>query len=208
MTLDAFQYRWVPSKRTPASPRTLLLLHGTGGDENDLLPIGEILDPAANLLSPRGRIDENGANRFFRRIREGVFDLENMKKETEALAAWLRLAAVEHAFDLEQIYAVGFSNGANMGASLLLRNPELLRGGFLMRAMVPFEPETPAALMGTRVLIASGEFDPLVSHDQAERLAAILVQGGADVEHLWLPVGHNLTRQELDHAHEWLQRAV
>jgi phospholipase/carboxylesterase len=160
----------------------------------------------ANLLSPRGRVDENGANRFFRRIREGVFDLENMQQETEALADFLRDAAIQYKFDPEEVYAVGFSNGANIAVSLLLRYPELLKGAFLMRAMVPFEPETPPALMGTRVLLASGEFDPMVPRANAERLAFILVQGGADVEHLWVQVGHNLTRQELEHAKLWIGR--
>lgn len=200
MSLELFKHKWLPG----TGGKTLLLLHGTGGDENDLIPLGQTLDPTANLLSPRGRIDEHGANRFFRRIREGVFDQENMRQETEALAAFLKAAAKEYGFDPEQVYAVGFSNGANIGASLMFRHPELLRGGFLMRAMVPFEPETAPSLMGIRVLIASGESDPIVSRDQAEGLATIFVQGGADVEHLWVPVGHNLTRQELEHAKAWL----
>lgn len=127
-----------------------------------------------------------------------------MLQETSALASFLSVAASEYGFDPEQVYAVGFSNGANIGASLLLRYPELLRGAFLMRAMVPFEPESPPDLLGTRILISSGETDPMVSRAQAERLAFILVQGGADVEHIWLPTGHNLTRQELEHARKWL----
>jgi predicted esterase len=200
MSLSAFHHRWIPGTSGP----TLLLLHGTGGDENDLLPLGRTLDPDANLLSPRGRVDESGANRFFRRIREGVFDQENMRQETEALAGFLKSAAEEYGFDPEGVYAVGFSNGANIAASLLLRHPELLRGGFLMRAMVPFEPEFPPDLLGTRVLLASGEQDPMVSRAQAERLAFILVEGGADVEHLWVPGGHNLTKQEIEHAKKWL----
>src|SRR5579862_4195602 len=190
----SFHHRWVKG----TSERTLLLLHGTGGNEDDLISLGQTLDPDANLLSPRGRVDENGSNRFFRRIREGVFDQEDMKQETDALAAFLRWASEEYGFDPEQVFVVGFSNGANMGVSLLLRYPELLRGAFLMRAMVPFEPDVTPGLMGIRVLLASGEFDPMVPRDNAERLATILVQGGADVEHLWAPVGHNLTRQELD----------
>lgn len=202
MSLSFFTHLWKPGQ----SGRTLLLLHGTGGDENDLIPLGETLDPAANLLSVRGRVDENGSNRFFRRFREGVFDQENMREETEALAAFVKAAAEEYRFDIEDMYAVGFSNGANIGASLMIRNPEVLRGAFLMRAMVPFEPASTPSLMGIRVLIASGEFDQMVPRMAAERLAMILVQGGADVEHLWLPVGHKLTRDELDHAKEWLAR--
>jgi phospholipase/carboxylesterase len=200
----AFEHRWVPAGEAPEQRRTLLLLHGTGGDENDLIPLGQALDPTANLLSPRGRVDEHGSNRFFRRIAEGVFDLENMRQETEALADFLRSAASSYGFDPEQVYAAGFSNGANIGASLLLTHPELLRGAILIRAMVPFEPSVPPALAGTRVLISSGEFDQMVPRANAERLASILVQGGADVEHLWVPVGHNLTRQEIERAKVWL----
>lgn len=203
MSLSHFHHRWVPG----SSSRTLLLLHGTGGDENDLIPLGQTLDPSANLLSPRGRIDEGGANRFFRRFGEGVFDQENMRQETEALASFLRFASTEYKFDPEQVYAVGFSNGANIGVSLLLRDPELLKGGIFIRAMVPFEPETRPALLGTRVLISSGEFDPMVPRENAERLATILVEGGADVEHLWMPVGHNLTRQEIEQAKKWLSES-
>jgi predicted esterase len=204
MSIELFHHRWFSG----TSGRTLLLLHGTGGDENDLIPMGQTLDPAANYLSPRGRVDENGSNRFFRRFGEGNFDQENMRQETEALAVFLASASETYGFDPKGVYAVGFSNGANIGASLLLRHPEALRGAFLIRAMVPFEPETPPALLGTRVLISSGEFDPMVPRANAERLAAILVQGGADVEHVWAPVGHNLTRQELDHGREWLARTL
>ncbi len=199
-----FVHTWIPAQ-DPATTRTLLLLHGTGGDENDLIPLGQTLDPNAHLLSPRGRVDEQGANRFFRRIREGVFDQENMRQETEALAGFIAKAAKEYDFDRSEVFGVGFSNGANMAASLMLRHPESLRGAFLMRAMVPFEPDPIPPLSGKRVLISSGESDPMVSRDQAERLAAILVQGGADIEHLWLPTGHNLTRQELELAKQWLE---
>ncbi|MFI5385321.1 MAG: alpha/beta hydrolase [Fimbriimonadales bacterium] len=200
MPVESFKHRWIPG----AGERTILLLHGTGGNEDDLIPLGQTLDPAASLLSPRGRVDEHGSNRFFRRFAEGVFDQENMLQETQALASWLRDASVAYGFDPEQVFAVGFSNGANIGASLLLRHPELLRGAFLMRAMVPFEPSSPPLLAGKRVLISSGESDPMVTRDQAERLAEILRSGGADVEHLWQPTGHNLTRAELDLARKWL----
>lgn len=200
MTSD-FVHRW----QLGSSPRTLLLLHGTGGDENDLIPIGQLVDPAANLLSVRGRVDENGANRFFRRFAEGRFDQDNMREETAALAGFLLAASSAHSFDPGGVYAVGFSNGANMAASLLLRRPDLLAGAFLMRAMTPFEPESPPALQGKRVLLASGDWDSMVYRDDAERLASILRGGGAEVEHLWLEAGHNLTRQELEHAKQWLR---
>lgn len=195
-----FTHKWLPG----TSRRTLLLLHGTGGNEEDLVPLGQSIAPEANLLSPRGRIDENGMNRWFRRFGEGQFDLENMREETDALAEFLSDARKAYSIDLENTFAVGFSNGANIAASLLLRRPELLAGAFLMRAMVPFEPEESPALAGTHVLLSSGETDPMVPRDNAERLATLFVRGGADVEHLWLPVGHNLTKQELQRAREWL----
>ncbi|HVT13329.1 MAG TPA: alpha/beta hydrolase [Fimbriimonadaceae bacterium] len=201
MSLELFHHKWLAG----TGDKTLLLLHGTGGDESDLIPVGRSLDPSASLLSLRGRVDENGANRFFRRFREGVYDLENMREETEAMASFLETAASEYGFDPEKTYAVGFSNGANIAVSLMFRHSELLRGAFLMRATVTFEPQPIPSLRGLRILIASGETDPLVPRPLAERLAAIFVQGGADVEHLWLGVGHNLTRQELEYAKGWLR---
>jgi len=201
MSLDLFTHRWEAGK----GGHTLLLLHGTGGNEDDLLPIGRTIDPEASLLSPRGRVDEEGANRFFRRFRENVFDLENMRQETEALAEFLSSAATGYGFDPGQVYAVGFSNGANIAVSLMLRRPELLRGAFLMRALVPFEPETTPDLSRVRVLLASGDADPLVPHALAEQLAGLLRKSGAEVEHLWLHAGHNLTRQELVEAKRWLE---
>ncbi|HWA83410.1 MAG TPA: hypothetical protein VG820_08265, partial [Fimbriimonadaceae bacterium] len=107
MSLELFKHKWLPG----SGATTLFLLHGTGGDENDLVPIGQNLDPTASLLSPRGRVDENGANRFFRRFREGVYDQESIRRETEALASFLEGAASQYGFDLEETYAVGFSNG-------------------------------------------------------------------------------------------------
>jgi phospholipase/carboxylesterase len=198
----SFKHIWNPGTKS----RTLLLLHGTGGDENDLIPVGKTLDPDANLLSVRGRVDENGANRFFRGFGEGVFDQENMRQVTAALAEFIGAASLRYGFDTKNLFAVGFSNGANIGASLLMRHPEVLAGGVLIRAMVPFEPSSPVDLAGVRLLLSSGAYDPMVPRAAAERLAAIFVQGGADVEHVWAPVGHNLTREELDHARDWLAR--
>ena len=198
-----FVHRWVPGDSGSSLP-TLLLLHGTGGNESDLLSLGPMLLPGANVLSPRGNVSENGAPRFFRRLAEGVFDMENLRSETDALHRWLAAAREEYGFSPDLVIAVGFSNGANMAASLLLTHSEDLKGAFLMRAMVPFVPQAPPSLMGTRILLASGETDPMVPRDNAERLASMLVQAGADVEHLWLPTGHNLTRQELEHARQWL----
>ncbi len=183
------------------SDRTLVLLHGTGGDEHSLLALGSALDPAASLFSVRGRIDEHGQNRFFRRFQEGIFDLENLASETESLAQFLAGQSLG-----DDAMLVGFSNGANMAASLLIRHPELFSGGILLRPMVTFQPDSVPSLQGIRVLIASGERDPMVPRESAEGLAAIFVEGGADVEHIWTSGGHNLARSEIEHAAEWLKR--
>src|SRR5881394_3555931 len=134
-----FIHRYEPPA-ADAGPITLLLLHGTGGDEHDLLPLGRVLLPGAGMLSPRGQVSEHGANRFFRRLAEGVFDQEDLARRTEALAAFVEAAARAYGFDRAGVVAVGFSNGANIAVSLLLRHPGVLRAAVLLRPMVPFEP--------------------------------------------------------------------
>ncbi len=195
-----FIHRWLPG----TSDRVIFALHGTGADENDLIPLVQALDPAASILSPRGRVSEGGANRFFRRFAEGVFDQENMREETEALASFLVAAAAEHGFSADRVFALGFSNGANMAASLLLRRPELLGGAILLRAMVPFEPEAPLDLSGKRIFLANGTHDPLMSLENAKRLAEIFWSSGAEVEHLVVDAGHNLIQQDFVAAKAWL----
>lgn len=185
---------------------TLLLLHGTGGDEDDLIPLGQMLAPGAALLSPRGQVLERGMPRFFRRIREGVFDVEDLKARTLDLARFIEDSATQHAFDASNVVAVGFSNGANIAASLLLMKPGVLKGAALLHAMVPFEPEGSVALGGTRVFLSGGEQDMMVPRANTERLSEILRSGGADVTLAWFPGGHGLTRAEVDAAHAWLSR--
>ena len=130
-----FVHRYLPGKN--ADSRILLLLHGTGGDENDLIPLGQELDPNAALLSPRGRVSENGAPRFFRRFAEGVFDEEDVLRRANELADFVAAAAAEYAFAPERVIAVGYSNGANIAAAMLLLRPEALEAAILFRAMVP-----------------------------------------------------------------------
>ena len=202
MSLDTFVHRWVPSPAGDA--RTLLLLHGTGGDERDLLPLGPQLDPHAALLSPRGRVLENGAPRFFRRLAEGVFDPEDLARRTDEMAAWLAAAADGYGFDAGRVVAVGFSNGANLAASLLLRHPQALAGAVLFRAMVPFEPASPPRLDGRRVFLAAGRVDPLIPAAGSERLATILRGAGAEVTLRWADAGHGLLPGEVAAAREWL----
>jgi phospholipase/carboxylesterase len=197
-----FVHRFVPAEKTGRPP--LLLLHGTGGDENDLLPLGHALAPGSALLSPRGKVLEHGMPRFFRRLAEGVFDLDDLRARTTELAAFIRQARASYA--LEPLIALGFSNGANIAASLLLSEPEVLRGAILLRAMLPFEPDQAPDLAGKPVLMISGAADPFMPAASRERLAAVLTQSGAKLAHQTLDAGHNLTQNDLNIAAKWLEQ--
>jgi phospholipase/carboxylesterase len=202
MTGLGFIYVFEPPA-DPAAP-ILLLLHGTGGDEHDLVPLAGELAPAAGVLSPRGQVLERGMPRFFRRLAEGVFDLEDLRIRTGELADFVEAAAVHYRFDAKRVVAVGFSNGANIAASLLLRRPGVLAGAILFRAMVPFEPETPSVLPHTPVLLSNGRRDPIVPAAQTDRLAALLSEAGADVTLVWQEAGHELTTTDVDDARRFL----
>jgi phospholipase/carboxylesterase len=186
------------------SPRTLLLLHGTGGNEHDLVSLGRNLDPEASLLSPRGQILENGLPRFFRRLAEGVFDEEDLIRRTNELADFVKEAATSYSLESERIYAVGYSNGANIAASLLLLRPGVLAGAALLRAMVPLVPDVPPNLNGISVLLLSGRHDPLVPEENARRLAALLSNAGAVVSLHFENAGHQLTEYTFEAARRWL----
>lgn len=194
-------HRWEPAT-APDQP-TILLLHGTGGDENDLMPFGRMLAPGAALLGVRGNVSENGARRFFRRLAEGVFDLEDLHRRTGELGDFLESAAAAYDFSTSSLFALGYSNGANVAASLLLERPAALAGGALFRAMVPFEPATIPALAGKKVLISAGRFDAMIPPAGSERLAAILREGGADVELVWQPTFHGLTQGDVTTGHQF-----
>jgi len=185
---------------------TLLLLHGTGGSEHDLVELGRSLLPGANLLSPRGQVSENGMLRFFRRLAEGVFDLDDLRVRTQGLAEFVRQAAEVYGFAPNQVIAVGYSNGANIAASLLLSGTRTLAGAALLHPMVPFEPVELPALSGVRVFVGAGRQDPLVAPKLTERLEELLTKSGADVTTSWQPGGHQLTRAELDSAQQWLSQ--
>jgi phospholipase/carboxylesterase len=200
--VDSFPHRFLPAS-LPGMP-TLLLLHGTGGDENDLIPLAQDCLPDAALLSPRGRVLENGMPRFFRRLAEGVFDEEDLIHRTHELAAFIEAAAVRYGFDRDHVIAFGYSNGANIAASLLLLTPTALRGAVLLRAMVPLRPNTLPDLHGRRVLLLAGRADPLIPVENVEQLAAMLKNGGAAVDLCWSAAGHQLTRPEIGAAAEWL----
>lgn len=191
-----------------AASTTLLLLHGTGGNEDDLIPLGRTLLPGAGLLSPRGNVLERGMPRFFRRLAEGVFDQEDLARRTAELAAFVEMATTTYGLCRDGIVAVGFSNGANIAASLLLRRPGLLRGAVLLSPMVPFEPDTLPDLRGTAVFIGAGRSDAISPPAQVERLAELLQRSGASVTLHWEPGGHTLTEGEVDAARDWLPRSV
>ena len=199
-----FVHRFVPTPDI-AGADTLLLLHGTGGDERDLLPLGRMLNPNANLLSPRGKVLEHGMPRFFRRLAEGVLDVPDLILQAQALADFVSGAAAAYGFDPARVAAAGFSNGANIAGAMLLLHPGILRAAILLHPMVPLIPDTLPDLAGTPIFIGAGRQDPLVAAAETERLAALLRSAGAAVTISWQPGGHALTREEADAAASWLQ---
>jgi len=187
------------------SDRTLLLLHGTGGNERDLIPLGRELDPNASLLSPRGKILENGMPRFFRRLAEGVFDLEDLKTRTNELGDFVDAAMRHYELATNYLVGIGYSNGANIAASMLLLRPELLCAAVLFRAMVPPVPENLPNLSSVRVWIGAGSQDPVIPTSETQRLAELLRSAGADVTIRFFNAGHGLTSSEVETAAQWLK---
>jgi phospholipase/carboxylesterase len=202
-TLD-FVHRFEPGADPAARP--LLLLHGTGGDENDLIEVGRMVSPGSVLLSPRGKVLEHGAPRFFRRLAEGVFDQQDLEFRTAELARFLTQAAAAYGFDQSRLIALGFSNGANIASSLLLRFPESLAGAILLRGMVPFVPSESPDLRSKHILLSNGVHDPIVPRQQPEQLAADLRRHGASVELQWQPAGHALIPGDIAVASTWLRK--
>lgn len=183
----------------PGRGRPLLLLHGTGGDEEQLIGLGRMLAPEAPLLSPRGKVLENGMPRFFRRIEEGVFDEADLKARAKELAAWVDANAEQPPI------AVGFSNGANIASAMMLLSPHTLAGGILIRAMVPFKVNEPTDLSQARILILAGLADTMVPEGQPDELAAMLRRAGATVTLAWQPAGHQLGGGDIQAARDWLR---
>jgi predicted esterase len=188
------------------SGRTLLLLHGTGGTEADMIPLGRQLDPTAALLSPRGKSPENGRPRFFRRLAEGIFDEKDLIFRTHELADFVGNAATNYGFDPKRVVAVGYSNGANIAGALLLLRPEILAGAALLRPMVPIMPAKLPKLDDVPVLIAAGNEDPIVPAENAQRLEELLRRSGAKVESLFEDAGHRLTNETVETTKLWLAR--
>lgn len=202
MAVDDFTHQFVPAEGT--SRTTLVLLHGTGGDEHDLLPLGRALDPAAALLSPRGRVVEGSMPRFFRRFAEGRFDLDDVRVRAAELTAWLDEAALAYGLARDRMVAVGYSNGANIAHATILLHPESFAGAALLHAQFVLAPSPLPSLAGRAVFLAAGQADPIVPLAEAQRLAETLAAAGATVTPFWSSGGHALTREDVAQATQWL----
>lgn len=201
-----FVHKFIPSEGSKdKNSLTLLLLHGTGGDETDLIPIARMLEITnASILSPRGKVIENGMPRYFRRLAEGIFDIEDLKFRTNELADFVQNASKTYALDLNRIVAIGYSNGANIAASTLLLRPEILSNAILFRPMIPLVPNTLPNLSSRRVLISAGLHDPIVANYQTKDLFDLLEKVGAEVSIQWQNSGHELTQRDIVAARKWL----
>ncbi len=198
-TTQSFVHRFEPATQPGRPP--ILLLHGTGGNENDLIPLGQAVAPGSALLSPRGQVLEAGMPRFFRRLAEGVFDEADLRRRADDLAAFVADSRAQ--YGLPAPIALGFSNGANIAAALLLLHPETLAGAVLLRAMEPLRNPPMPDLSDRDVLLVSGAMDPIVPAANGKRLAATLDAAGARVEHQTLPTGHGLSQADLTLARRW-----
>jgi phospholipase/carboxylesterase len=199
-----FIHQFIPASSRPDQV-TLLLLHGTGGNEQDLIPLGRELYPRAAILSPRGKVLESGMPRFFRRLSEGVFDLEDLKFRTHELADFVEKASKIYKFNLRYMISIGYSNGANIASSLLLIHPEIITSAVLFRAMVPFIPKKIPNLTGKNIFIGAGQYDPIVPRKQTESLFGLFEKAGANVNlHFQENSGHELGYDEISAAKDWL----
>ncbi|MFL5466536.1 MAG: alpha/beta hydrolase [Gemmatimonadaceae bacterium] len=207
MTDLGFIHRFVPADSP--SGETLLVLHGTGGNENDLIGIGQAVAPGAAILSPRGNVLENGAPRFFRRLAEGVFDPKEVRSRAEELARFIRAAVVTYRLDASRVFALGYSNGANVASTVMLIEPGVLQGAVLFRPMLVYEPDDNKDLSGSALLLSAGRMDPIVPTTSVERLVELFQSAHADVTLKWQLAAHNLLPSEVREAADWfaLQRA-
>lgn len=203
----SFVHIYIPPE-DPSAGSTLLLLHGTGGDEKSLVPLAGRILPGAGILSPQGKILENGMPRFFRRFSQGVFDLDDLRLRTTELTEFILNAAPFYSFDRNKLIALGYSNGANIASSILLTYSSVIPYAVLFHPVVPFVPEKLPDLSGTEVLITGGTNDPVVSPEGTENLAALLKEAGARVEVFWQENGHSLTRDEITAARSFLLESL
>jgi phospholipase/carboxylesterase len=209
MNLEALEFihRFLPPKTETGevSAYTLLLLHGSGGSEDDLLALGRIIAPGAALLSPRGKVLEGEMARYFRRFAEGVLDIEDLHYRTDELAAFIEAAAQHYHFDPRRVIAAGFSNGANIAANMLLSRPKVLAGAILLHPMVPFIPETLPDLTNVPVFIGAGRTDPITPPQEAEHLNELLQAAHAQVTMCWQAGGHTISLDEVRGMMRWMR---
>jgi predicted esterase len=203
-----FIHRFVPAEDA-ASGDTLVVLHGTGGDENDLIGIGQAIAPGAAIVSPRGNVLENGAPRFFKRLAEGVFDPKEVRARAEELARFIRAAVVTYRLDSARVFALGYSNGANIASTVMFVEPGILQGAILLRPMLVYEPSERNDLSGSAVFISVGRMDPIVPAASVERLVELFESAHAEVTLKWQLAAHGLVPSEVREASEWfdLRRA-
>lgn len=187
---------------------TLLLLHGTGGNEHDLIPIANMIAPNVSILGVRGNILENGMPRFFRRLAEGVFDEEDLIFRTKELNAFISNCAEQYGFDRNHVVAIGYSNGANIAASLLYHHENSLKGAILFHAMVPRHGIELPNLSNVPIFIGAGKRDSLIAPEQTKQLSAYLQKAGAQVTEHWTEGGHQLAREEIEQAREWFEKYI
>ena len=187
------------------SNRTLILFHGTGGSENDLIGIGQAIDAKANILSVRGNVSEHGMARYFRRIKEGVFDEKDLTFRTHELYEFLIEASNTYDFDLNNLVGFGYSNGANILSSLIFHYPNLFQGAVLSHPMIPYKSFDVPRLEGLRIFIGAGENDPLVQISETQALKDLYVSNKADVTMYMGQQGHRLSQVELDQVISWYQ---
>jgi phospholipase/carboxylesterase len=198
-----FIHRFLPAEDSSQS-ETLVVLHGTGGDENDLIGIGQAIAPGAAIVSPRGNVLEAGAPRFFKRLAEGVFDPKEVRSRAEELARFIRGAVITYRLDPARVFALGYSNGANIASTVMLVEPGILQGAILFRPMLVYEPSEKSDLTGSAVFISAGRMDPIVPVASVERLAELFESTHAEVTLKWQLAGHNLLPSEVREAADWL----
>ncbi|MBP1918747.1 alpha/beta hydrolase [Youngiibacter multivorans] len=191
-------------KKAAEGKKTFLLLHGTGGDEMDLVPLANMIDDGNGILSIRGAVIENGMNRFFKRFGEGVFDEDDIRQRAGEISEFIQEASIKYSFQPDELIALGYSNGANMIAAMLLLEAGIFRKSILYHPMVPLAQVEGINLDGSSVFISAGTNDPIVTGENSKRLYELLKENGADVTIKWFQKGHTLTTEEVKSSKEWL----
>ena len=204
MSTRSFQHFYRPA--TAPLPYSLLLLHGTGGDEHDLVPLAEAIAPSSGLISPRGQVIENGSPRFFRRFAEGVLDVDDWRERSQALADFAVSISAQHSISPSSLFAVGYSNGANIAQGLLLLRPEVLAGAILFRPMFITDDVPAKDLSGRPILLLGGSHDPIIPPEDLSQIAQQFEKRGAHVTGKTVQASHGLVQADVVLAQEWLAK--